>query len=152
MTPGRTNQSLLRDDRGAVAATYALGLTALVAIAGLGFDYARLVTMDSELQNGADQAALAGATQLDGKSGTCARASAAARTLVSNITILANDGAGTAITMANETACDAVGSIRFWEDRDKAKHDQFNVIPHFASLRLWSGPPPIATRSAAKSF
>jgi Flp pilus assembly protein TadG len=118
--PGRTIQSLLRDDRGAVAVTYALSLTALVAIAGLGFDYARLVTMDSELQNGADQAALAGATQLDGKSGTCARASAAARTLVSNITILANDGAGTAITMANETACDAVGSIRFWQDRGKA--------------------------------
>ncbi len=118
--PRRTIQSLIRDDRGAVAVTYALSLTALVAIAGLGFDYARLVTMDSELQNGADQAALAGATQLDGKSGTCARASAAARTLVSNITILANDGAGTAITMANESACDAVGSIRFWEDRDKA--------------------------------
>ena len=72
--PRRTIQSLIRDDRGAVAVTYALSLTALVAIAGLGFDYARLVTMDSELQNGADQAALAGATQLDGKSGTCARA------------------------------------------------------------------------------
>ena len=117
--PSRTIQSLIRNDRGAVAVTYAMSLTALVAIAGLGFDYARLVTMDSELQNGADQAALAGATQLDGKSGSCARASAAARSLVRNITVLANDGAGTAITMATETACDAVGSIRFWEDRDK---------------------------------
>ena len=49
-------EELIQDDRGAVAATYALSLTALILIAGVGFDYGRLAAMDSELQNGADQA------------------------------------------------------------------------------------------------
>ena len=75
---GAAVDDLIRNDDGAVAATYALALTALIMIAGVGFDYGRLAAMDSELQNGADQAALAGATQLNGASGACSRASAAA--------------------------------------------------------------------------
>ena len=106
----------LRDESGAVAATYALSLTALIVIAGVGFDYGRLATMDSELQNGADQAALAGATQLDGKTGACSRAATAAVSLVTNTTILANDAS--TITVASETACDATGTVRFWQNRD----------------------------------
>ena len=73
------NRDLLRDDAGAVAATYAMSLTALMVIAGVGFDYGRLAAMDSELQNGADQAALAGVTQLDGASGACSGRSIPAR-------------------------------------------------------------------------
>lgn len=80
----------VRDEAGATAATYALSLTALVVIAGVGFDYGRLAAMDSELQNGADQAALAGATQLDGTTGARARATARAADLVTNRTIVAN--------------------------------------------------------------
>ena len=66
------------DERGAVAATYALSLTALIAVAGVGFDYARLASMDSELQNAADEAALAGATQLDGSADAITNATKAA--------------------------------------------------------------------------
>ena len=106
----------LRDESGAVAATYAMALTALIVIAGVGFDYGRLATMDSELQNGADQAALAGATQLDGKTGACSRAATAAVSLVTNTTILANDAS--TITVASETACDATGTVKFWQNRD----------------------------------
>ncbi|WP_296679648.1 TadE/TadG family type IV pilus assembly protein [Novosphingobium sp.] len=107
--------SFLNDQRGAVAATYAMALVGLVVIGGVGFDYGRLMAMDSELQNGADQAALAGATQLDGKSGACSRAAAAAIGLVTNKTLLANDS--NTISVANETACDATGSVRFWQDK-----------------------------------
>ena len=103
------------DEAGATAATYALSLTALIVIAGVGFDYGRLAAMDSELQNGADQAALAGATQLDGNTGACARAAARAVDLVTNRTIVANSA--NTITIANEAACDATGNVRFYSDK-----------------------------------
>lgn len=92
------------DQSGAVAATYALAIIPLVAILGLAFDYARVVGMDSELQAAADQAALAGATQLTRSAGSMERAVAAIQGgLVSNSTLLSNDGAGgtVAITDAN---------------------------------------------------
>lgn len=115
------------DERGAVAALYALSLFALVAIAGVGFDYARVAAMDSELQNGADQAALAGATQLDKQDGACARAINAAVGLLNNRTLLANDGggltvqinSGTSIAVSND-ACASVSAVRFYQDSNKS--------------------------------
>ncbi len=85
---------LWSDESGAAAALYALALPALVAVAGIAFDYARVAAMDSELQNAADQAALAAATQLDRRDGAVARARSAATTFISNETRFANDGAG----------------------------------------------------------
>lgn len=114
----RSRSSFWRNDSGAAAVLYALALPALVAIAGLAFDYARLAAMDTELQNAADQAALAAATQLDDQSGACARAATAASSLVSNSALLANDGEGPAVTIANESGCDATGVIRFWQTVD----------------------------------
>lgn len=114
------------DDRGAVAATYALSLFALIAVAGIAFDYARLAGMDSELQNGADQAALAGATQLAKIDGSCARATNAAIALLNNETLLANEkgergvliNGGTTITVADD-ACTGTTGIVFYEDKEK---------------------------------
>ena len=83
---------LLRRDEGAVAPTIALSAAGLIAAGGIAFDYARLASMDTELQNAADQAALAAATQLDGEVGARDRATAAARGLVANLTYFANDG------------------------------------------------------------
>lgn len=100
---------------GAVAPTIALSMTALIAAGGLAFDYARLATMDSELQGAADQAALAAATQLDGAPDQCARASAAAVSFVANDTRFANDAKGPAVTITAEPACDATGKIRFYQ-------------------------------------
>ncbi|MBU2587836.1 MAG: hypothetical protein KJ872_06940 [Alphaproteobacteria bacterium] len=77
----------------AIAPLYALALFGLIMIAGVGWDYSRLATMDSELQNAADQAALAAATQLTGVSGAMANAEAAATNF------LATDGSA----WANET-------------------------------------------------
>lgn len=107
---------LARDANGAVAPTVALSLFGLIAAGGIAFDYARLATMDTELQNAADQAALAAASQLDGEDGACARSAAAAANMVSHSTLFANDSEGLAITIQNESACDATGRIRFWQD------------------------------------
>jgi hypothetical protein len=87
----------LADSTGAVAPTVALSLFALIGAGGIAFDYARLATMDSELQNAADEAALAAATQLDGQDGAIERAVAAAENLLTNETRFANDGQGRAV-------------------------------------------------------
>lgn len=107
-----------RNQHGAVAALYALALPVLVVVAGVGFDYSRLAGMDSELQNAADQAALAGVTQLDGKDGACSRAASAANSLVTNKTLLSNDGTGLAISVPDESDCDVTGVVRFWATVD----------------------------------
>ena len=110
-----SDRNLLRNSDGAVAPTIALSLIALVAIGGVAFDYARLGTMHTELQQAADQAALAAASQLDTQSGACARAGAAAANLLNNQTFFGNYGSGRKVTVASETACDAVGSVKFYQ-------------------------------------
>ena len=88
---------LARSVDGAVAPTVALSLFALVAAGGIAFDYARLAAMDTELQNAADQAALAAATQLDGQERAMERAAAAAEALIVNDTRFSNDNDGDAV-------------------------------------------------------
>lgn len=117
----RLVRSFYKNTRGAVAPTYAIALLGLITIGGVGFDYGRMVSLDSELQNAADQAALAGATQLDKELGACERAASAARLFIQNETRLANDGVANAVTIQNEPGCDAVGKIRFWQDREKSE-------------------------------
>ena len=62
------------DQRGAIGPLYAVGILAFVAISAVGFDAGRLWALDTELQNAADQAALAAATQLDGGDDAITRA------------------------------------------------------------------------------
>ncbi|MEO0057792.1 MAG: hypothetical protein RIT17_1265, partial [Pseudomonadota bacterium] len=90
-----------RDRSAAIAPMYAIALFGLIMIAGAGWDYTRMAAMDSELQNAADQAALAAATQLTGVTGARANAQAAANNFLAtagsawaNETKLANDGDG----------------------------------------------------------
>ncbi|HEY1145056.1 MAG TPA: pilus assembly protein TadG-related protein, partial [Allosphingosinicella sp.] len=106
----RSIGGLWHDRRGAVAPTVALSLIGLIAAGGIAFDYARMASLDTELQNAADQAALAAAGQLDGKTGARTRGISAAQTLVANITYFANDGGGRAVT---------VPTITFFEDKAK---------------------------------
>jgi Flp pilus assembly protein TadG len=115
----RAIRRLLKSSSGAVAPTVALSLFGLIAAGGIAFDYARMAGMDTELQSGADQAALAAASQLDGNTDACARAAAAAATMLSNKTLFANDSQGTAINVQQEATCDATGKIRFWQDKGK---------------------------------
>ena len=140
---GTPLDALIRNDDGAVAATYALALTGLILMAGVGFDYGRLAAMDSELQNGADQAALAGATQLNGAQFACQRASAAALGLVTNTTVVANDSSTVSIT--SEPACDATGNIRFWQDKNRATAATSDANAHFIEVT-------VATRSVDYAF
>ncbi|MBB3764692.1 pilus assembly protein TadG-related protein [Sphingomicrobium lutaoense] len=98
----RIGLDLFRNDDGAVAPTVAITLFALVAVGGVAFDYARIAGLDTELQNAADQAALAAATQLDQEAGTIARGTAAANALIDNLTFFGNDGAaaGTGVELS----------------------------------------------------
>jgi Flp pilus assembly protein TadG len=120
---------LLRSTTGAVAPTVALSLFGLIAAGGIAFDYARMASMDTELQSAADQAALAAASQLDGEPEACERAVDAARNMLANSTLMANEtGGGRAITIADPGVCDgdtgitfaAGASIRFYQDIDKS--------------------------------
>ena len=100
---------LLGSNDAAVAPTIALAIAGLVAAGGIAFDYARLASLDTELQSAADQAALAAATQLDGEDGAVTRATAAAQQLVANATRFANDGGDDSI---------AVPTVTFYSDYD----------------------------------
>ena len=107
-------RSLASSDQGAIAPLTAMTLFGLIAVGGIAFDYARLASMDTELQQAADQAALAAATQLDRLDGAQARAStaiqdpAAANRLAANLTRFANDGDadGTSVEIAAITFCE----------------------------------------------
>lgn len=127
---------LAREENGSVAPTVALSLVALIAAGGLAFDYARLAAMDTELQNAADQAALAAATQLDGKANTCSRASAAAVSFLQNRTYFANDGAGMGVTLTSEPTCDATGLIRFYKDKAKTTAATTDADAHFVEVTV----------------
>jgi Flp pilus assembly protein TadG len=101
----QAGKSFLKNEDGAIAPLYALTLTALIAAGGIAFDYSRLASMDTELQNAADQAALAAASQLDGAEGATQRAEDAANLLLGNQTRFANDGnaSGRDVTIASVT-------------------------------------------------
>nr|WP_294851143.1 pilus assembly protein TadG-related protein [uncultured Sphingomonas sp.] len=99
-----------RDNSAAIAPMVALSMFALIGAGGIAFDYARLASMDTELQNAADQAALAAASQLDRTDGARARATAsitAASTsdrLAANYTRMANDDGGRLINFSDTSS------------------------------------------------
>jgi Flp pilus assembly protein TadG len=115
-------QKLWRSVDGAVAPTIALSLTALIAAGGIAFDYARLASMDTELQGAADQAALAAASQLDSQTNACARAAAAASSLLTNKTYFANDASGTSVAVPTSgvTTCSGNTAIQFYQSYDQS--------------------------------
>jgi hypothetical protein len=136
------------DNSAAVAPTVALSLFALVGAAGIAFDYARMASLDTELQNAADQAALAAASQLDGESQACERAVAAARDLLVNQSVFANDGQSVKVDVPNSAVClgDAAtpgdpeiqdipgASIRFFEDKAGLIPATTNAEAHFVEV------------------
>jgi Flp pilus assembly protein TadG len=115
---------LLNNSSGAVAPTVALSLFGLIAAGGIAFDYARLASMDTELQDAADQAALAAAGQLDRQPGACARAAAAASSLLTNKTYFANNTGsttGTSVEVPTSGVSDCSGNdyITFYQSYDR---------------------------------
>ena len=80
-----------RDVSGAVAPLFAVGLVAFVGVGALAWDISRGYALRAELEAAVDAAALAGATQLDGKAGAITRATTAAQgALVQNSNRLGN--------------------------------------------------------------
>lgn len=123
--PRRSVSEFWRDEQAAIAPLYALSLFGLITAAGVGLDYGRMMAMDSELQNAADQAALAAATQLDGGDDAMDRAEAAASDALAtagsdwlNVTIMSNDGDGIGITDL---------TFEFYESYDSAT-DTFGAV------------------------
>ena len=92
---------------GAVAPIIALSLIALIAVGGIAFDYAHLAAMDTELQDAADHAALAAATQLDNQADSQTRATTAAQQLITNETRFARRD-------STHTAAVAVVNLTFY--------------------------------------
>ena len=133
---------LHRSTDGAVAPMVALSLVGLIAAGGIAFDYARMASLDTELQSAADQSALAAASQLDGEPGACARAVAAAQNLVTNDTRFANDAGGLAITIADTGVCtndtdildDTASSVRFFQDKAGLVPADTVVNAHFVEV------------------
>ena len=140
---------LWSNQSGAIAAVYALALPALIAVGGIAFDYARLAALDTELQNAADQAALAAATQLDQKMGSCNRAITAARDLLKragnagdetgNVTLFANDGFDRDITIGTQAAgCTAAASdpVRFYTTAEGNTLASSDVTARFVEVTV----------------
>jgi Flp pilus assembly protein TadG len=111
---------LWRNEGGAVAPIVALSLTGLIAGAGIAIDYTHVEALHTEVQGASDQAALAAASQLDGKSGACARAAAAAVYMLKNNALFANGSANRAISVTEESTCDATGKIKFYQSYDQS--------------------------------
>lgn len=113
----RAARQLWTSESGSVAPIVAISLFALIGAAGIGFDYARMAGMHTELQNAADHAALAAAAQLDGKTGAQDRAKAAAmasttpsNNLITNYALFANDGNNRIVTVP-------IGKVLFFQDK-----------------------------------
>lgn len=128
------------EEIGAVAPTVALSLFALIGVGGIAFDYARLAGMDTELQNAADQAALAAASQLDGRTGACARASSAAVGMITNQTRFANDTTSRSVTIPAQPSCSAAAGsapgIRFWQDEAKTVAANADANANFVEVTV----------------
>lgn len=115
-----TLRRLGRARQGSVSPIVALSLVGLIAAGGLAVDFAQLANLDTELQNAADQSALAGVTQLDGQDGAMRRASAAARALVANDTRFANDG-------NDDGRAATVATIYFYATAEDAEADEDRI-------------------------
>lgn len=103
-------ERLARAEDGAVLPLVAMSVIGLVSVGALAFDYSRLVTLDTELQNAADHAALAAATQLD-DSGSCEAPTAAASELVANETRFATDDEGPIVTIESVVCADDIVTV-----------------------------------------
>ena len=78
----KTLRNLHRDEDGSVLIWSTLVIFIIIGMVGLGIDGARILNLNSNLQEIADAAALAGAQKLDGSSGAIDNAKTAAVTLL----------------------------------------------------------------------
>ena len=79
----RTRQ-IFEDCDGAILPYVAMMLAVIIGLAALAIDGSRLMSVQTQLQNGADALALAGAAELDRRPDSIIRAEAAIRGLIAN--------------------------------------------------------------------
>jgi hypothetical protein len=75
---------LWHDQDGAIIPYLAMMLAVIIGLSALTLDGSRLMNLQTQLQNGADALALAGATELDRRPDSIVRAEAAIRNLIAN--------------------------------------------------------------------
>jgi Flp pilus assembly protein TadG len=129
----RAALKLWKSESGSVAPIVAISLFALISAAGIGFDYARMAGMHTELQNAADHAALAAAAQLDGKTNARSRATSSAQGLIGNLALFTNDPAdtdGRSVTMNGTNA------ILFYQDKAKTTLATSDEDAHFVLVTV----------------
>lgn len=93
---------LLGDERGATAIYVALGMGVMFGAGGLAIDLSRAMSLETELQQAADAAALAGAVELDGQDEAMTRAQTAAMGVFGpNRQTFATDDKGAEVTVTS---------------------------------------------------
>src|SRR5579862_466523 len=76
--------AMRNDCDGAIIPYLALMLAVIIGLSALAMDGSRLMSLQTQLQNGADALALAGAAELDRRPDSIIRAQAAIRNLIAN--------------------------------------------------------------------
>lgn len=130
--PGR--RSFTSDLRGTVLVWAAILLPAFLGIAALAVDIGRLYSLQTQLQNAADAAALAAAAELDGREDAIARADAAIANLLANEQSFGNVGradvaVGTVRYLTSVPASDAAPLTAFTTDAASARFVEVDVTP-----------------------
>ncbi len=81
-----------RDDDGVILPYVAITLVVIIGLSALALDGGRLMSLQTQVQNGADALALAGAAELDRRPDSIIRAKAAIRNLIANSVVGAGIG------------------------------------------------------------
>jgi hypothetical protein len=129
---------LVKDERGATAIYVALGMGVMFGAGGLAIDLGRAMHLETELQQAADAAALAGAAELDGQDGARDRARTAATGAFgsSNIQTFATDTGGPAVPAGEVTFLSALDPDTPATTDTEARYIQVRIAPREAAPLL----------------
>ncbi|TGQ34483.1 MULTISPECIES: pilus assembly protein TadG-related protein [unclassified Mesorhizobium] len=109
----RSIRAFWHDQRGLALILVSVMLPAIIGFSLLAIDMSRVNNLHNDLQKGADAFALAAAAELDGRTGSWARAERAMETLVRNESNFSTAGRGplTAVQQGGTQRCNSAGSI-----------------------------------------
>ncbi|HLO75646.1 MAG TPA: pilus assembly protein TadG-related protein [Magnetospirillum sp.] len=125
---------LVKDERGSAAIYVALGLGVMFGAGGLAIDLGRAMHLETELQQAADAAALAGAAELNGQDGARDRARTAAMGAFGggNAQTFATDSAGAGVTVGDVTFLSALDPDAPASSDIEARFIQVRMAPRTA--------------------
>ncbi len=128
VTAAESLRSLARDARGAIPVYVAVCAPMLLGIGALSVDLGRVMTVNTELQNAADAAALAGAQELDHLTGAMDRARAVAVGAVANLQTFATGGAEVTIDPTDCADPPVAPCIRFLKGLPASDGDPITAL------------------------